>query len=306
MNRLLKNLYLKNKDPLAKQVYKERVVNMDWKSWDEIHTEPDQKKRLASAKKAECTPVSLDKEQNTGVFSGSHGVYETSLLSCTCVDFSRRKKPCKHMYRLAIELGVCTDKEDVKSDAFSRKMPTAQLRQLTIDIVGCIENCSASEQIELKNILLECLYRKKDSLFFEDSSNIEQLLQSGILEGTPCYAHFIPKLTKKDMLAAIESQGDELPADCKLKTDITEWMISNADKYGPLFFEHCMEVKPSRDLLRVGLSVYKYLHRKFDEDAYREYFFDPDRGGDGWVEKDFPEDFETGLLHMFGTNPLNK
>lgn len=279
---------------------------MDWTYWDEIHAEPDQKKRLTSAKKAECTPVSVDKKHSTGVFSGTHGVYHTSLDNCTCVDFSRRTKPCKHMYRLAIELGVCADQEGVKNDPFSRKMPMAELKQLTIDLVGRIENCSENEQLELKNILLECLYQKKDSLFFEDSSNIEHLLCSGVLDGTPCYAHFMLRLTKKDMLTVIESQGDELPADCKLKADIAEWMISHANKYGPLLFKHCMEVKPSQDLLRVGLSVYKYLHRKFDEDAHKEYFFDPDIGEMNWIEKGFPDDFETGLLNMFGTNPLGE
>lgn len=67
MNRLLKNLYLKNKDPLAKQVYKERVVNMDWKSWDEIHTEPDQKKSLPQQKKQNVPQSHLIKSK-TQVF----------------------------------------------------------------------------------------------------------------------------------------------------------------------------------------------------------------------------------------------
>ena len=32
--------------------------------------------------------------------------YEVYLENCTCMDFMRRKLPCKHMYRLAHELGV--------------------------------------------------------------------------------------------------------------------------------------------------------------------------------------------------------
>ena len=37
-------------------------------------------------------------------FKGSKGVYQTSLNSCGCEDFRRRNIPCKHMYRLALEL----------------------------------------------------------------------------------------------------------------------------------------------------------------------------------------------------------
>ena len=33
---------------------------------------------------------------------GSEGnVYKTSFISCTCMDFQKRKLPCKHMYKLA-------------------------------------------------------------------------------------------------------------------------------------------------------------------------------------------------------------
>lgn len=75
--------------------------------WDDvIHTMPDQMKRIASAKKAATSPNSIDKENKTGVFEGSgKEPYHVTLESCTCGDFKRRKLPCKHMYRLAMELG---------------------------------------------------------------------------------------------------------------------------------------------------------------------------------------------------------
>jgi len=36
----------------------------------------------------------------------SNNIYTTSLLNCDCEDFKRRNIPCKHMYKLAYELGV--------------------------------------------------------------------------------------------------------------------------------------------------------------------------------------------------------
>ncbi len=38
--------------------------------------------------------------------SSSGKIYQTSLYKCTCPDFSTRKIPCKHMIRLAMEVGL--------------------------------------------------------------------------------------------------------------------------------------------------------------------------------------------------------
>lgn len=281
-------------------------MNELWKKWDNVHDEPDQKKRFSSSKKGECTPVSVNPDERSGVFSGSHGVYQTSLNECTCIDFSRRKKPCKHMYRLAMELGVWGDKKEAESDAFLRKVPRSELRQLTIDLVSRIENCSEDTQSELQIILIEFLYRKhNDPFYYKDGTIIKPLVDAGLLDGSPCYIYFLENMKKKDMLIAIQSQGDELPPDCKLKHDVAAWMISKSDKYGPLLFEHCMKVTPSEELLRVAPSIYKYLHRKFDESARSELYYDPDVGETLRIKKDLPDDFETGLLHMFGTYPTD-
>lgn len=287
------------------------MKDVTWADWDSIHNLPDQQKRLSSACKAPCTPISLNPEQQTGVFSGSSGVYQTSLTQCTCIDFSRRHKPCKHMYRLAIELGVYGDKKDLESDAFSRKIPRAELREITIDFVSRIENCPEAAQKELQFILLEFLYRKhNDPFYYKDGAIVKPLIEIGLLDcssldRSECYAYFIKKMKKKEMLSAIQSQGDALPADCKLKRDIALWMIAKADKYGPLLFTHCLEVKPSRALLRVAPSIYKYLHRKFDKNARMELYYDPNTDEMIQVKKELPDDFETGLLHMFGTYPVN-
>lgn len=37
---------------------------------------------------------------------GKSGIYTVTLDSCTCEDFRRRQRPCKHMLRLALEMGV--------------------------------------------------------------------------------------------------------------------------------------------------------------------------------------------------------
>ena len=65
-----------------------------------LHATEDQLKRQQSAKSLQLD--SIDRDARTGKIK----TYDVSLDGCTCVDFSRRHKPCKHMYRLATELGV--------------------------------------------------------------------------------------------------------------------------------------------------------------------------------------------------------
>ena len=75
--------------------------------WTEHPADTDEEKRLASAQQSKTSPLSVDKEHETGVFYGSgKEPYQASLASCTCNDFVKRKKPCKHIFRLAMELGI--------------------------------------------------------------------------------------------------------------------------------------------------------------------------------------------------------
>lgn len=74
-----------------------------------IRESEEQEWRYNRAKQAGCTPEEVDFELESAVFPGSDGVdYNTSLSFYTCQDFEKRgyDLPCKHMYRLAMELGV--------------------------------------------------------------------------------------------------------------------------------------------------------------------------------------------------------
>ena len=71
----------------------------------DIDAHPEQVKRQKSGMSNKCTPVEINYEEKTGVFSGSgKKPYATALDSCTCRDFYVRRLPCKHIYRLRHEL----------------------------------------------------------------------------------------------------------------------------------------------------------------------------------------------------------
>lgn len=61
--------------------------------------------RLERAKSSELTPLGLRNDIGYAVFSGRHGIYNTTLESCNCFDFSG-DFPCKHILRLAMEMGL--------------------------------------------------------------------------------------------------------------------------------------------------------------------------------------------------------
>lgn len=65
-----------------------------------LHVTEDQIKRQQNARSLQFH--SIDRDARTGKIK----TYKVSLDGCTCMDFLRRHKPCKHMYRLAAELGV--------------------------------------------------------------------------------------------------------------------------------------------------------------------------------------------------------
>ena len=88
---------------------KGRVKFLDkWTDWDEsLHEDEKQIERQGWAMNYPFT-FEIDKENKCGKFSSTTLAlyYEAHLNSCTCNDFLERQKPCKHIYRLAVELGL--------------------------------------------------------------------------------------------------------------------------------------------------------------------------------------------------------
>ena len=116
-----------------------------WKStWDSsIHESDFAAKRIKSAKSAKLTPVKIDPTDCYGYFQGTHGRYETFLDYCPCGDFHRSKLPCKHIYRLAIELGLMN--EEVKND--KNAIATPKNERICLDhVIDIVENLSADAQ----------------------------------------------------------------------------------------------------------------------------------------------------------------
>lgn len=70
-----------------------------------IHAEEEQQSRMVSADGKYLYVKDISKDQKSGTVVGEHGIYQTSMRECSCPDFQERRKPCKHMYKLAFVTG---------------------------------------------------------------------------------------------------------------------------------------------------------------------------------------------------------
>ena len=68
-------------------------------------TKDGQRDRRDRGLSKSCKLLEVNALDQSAEFFGSKGdVYQTTLTSCTCIDFSFRVTPCKHIFRLAAEL----------------------------------------------------------------------------------------------------------------------------------------------------------------------------------------------------------
>lgn len=125
----------------------------DWNDWDDsIHKDEAQIARQGRAMNYPFT-FKVNKKQKNARFSSTTDLpyYDTTLSSCTCYDFQERHLPCKHIYRLAVELGIIEiirrpsfdkeklqeikNSEDIDStpDQVKRQKSAAKCKILSID-----------------------------------------------------------------------------------------------------------------------------------------------------------------------------
>ena len=115
------------------------------------HTDPEQVKRISSGLKiSKDNIMHFDPMNQTMKIAGSTGeCYEVTLDSCTCPDFKRRRKPCKHIYRLAYECGYLDTLPKFKKEnsSFNYEAEIKKYRQMyesgNIDMDTYVKLCNA-------------------------------------------------------------------------------------------------------------------------------------------------------------------
>lgn len=105
------------------------AILMVWSEiWDSsIHSLPEQVKRRLNGEKIKADAITVNVEDQTAVVIGSDPEpYRVSLSECSCFDFASREWPCKHIYRLASELGMLEDWPKVSRSGSKAALEAAQ------------------------------------------------------------------------------------------------------------------------------------------------------------------------------------
>lgn len=257
-------------------------------AWTPDMTEDDYaKKRIKSAQSKKLTPILIDRNDLFGYFQGSHGKYETFLDTCSCGDFIRSKRPCKHIFRLAMELGVMGD--GFETDKAS--IPAVLSEQTPLEeMVNIVEKLPESVQRTLLYAIRNMTSKEpcKDIIISDD---LNVLFAAGILEkaGEPV----IVWKNKSDLVKTMEDAGLEVP---KMKfEDLKDYCLKNCfsilEKYDKRILVKCSDSFNRSKL-------HKYLHRKYDT-------FDYINDNGTWehvplLETVLPDDDVTTQLIKFG------
>lgn len=243
---------------------KEKPIEIWENAWEpEVHTTDYAKKRIQSAQSAKLTPIKINAEDCYGYFQGGHGRYETFLDFCPCGDFRRSKKPCKHIYRLAIELGLMNI--EVKQNVHAICTPKNERTSLdeTIDI---IENLSEHAQQELLSIAAN-IRSTSPTYSIKPNSHIIELLQSGILIDTNPgnYTIDFSKRRKDEIIELLDSENIEYDKKAK-KSELQKICIEQiAEKASETFGKIICVSIPTKFSSQ---KIHYYLHRKYEVTFY--------------------------------------
>lgn len=240
-------------------------------AWDEsIHMPEDQQKRIKSAEKADTTPLSVDKEAQTGIFPGSgKKPYEVTLDSCTCGDFIRRKLPCKHMYRLAMECGVFDGKTKIGVNKNTLKSMQLSLE----DVVSALESLPEQSQRKLQEMLGDHIFHKRN-LFFIPDKYAEDLVGSSLFEPAQgSDEELLQTMAKNELLSILKKSGLEGYRENMRVATLRKWCQDNISDLWSVLPKDRM-VSFSQKIQGSRRKLYTYLLRKYEwEEVFGETGF---------------------------------
>lgn len=230
-----------------------------WSQWGiAIHEDPEQVKRQHNAASKDTTPISVS--ERSGIFRGSKKDYYTDLLACSCRDFALRKKPCKHMYRLAYELsvymidGVLTDNSICNKKRIENVMPV-------------VFSLPEELQILYREICFSCGNDNKTSKGYMldiDTANI--FIDKGLLCPVTDKSKLFPHCHAKDIRNALNGLTDEpLPKKAK---ELRKFASDNFPDFDfPLpSGQLCLELPA--DIAHLAMSIRKRLYDKYPVEHY--------------------------------------
>lgn len=227
----------------------------------DVHNKPDQQKRMMSATKSETTPAYINPENQTAEFPGKKYIYHTTLNSCDCFDFGSRQLPCKHIYRLAMELGLI--ESDFSSGVNKNEQFTWQ------EAVKILETLPFEVQEKVRFLLHDTIYRNKVEHKINNSSIAEALRTCSLFDSRQAtLTETLESLKKVDLQSIIKASGQNTPTGkTATKAILINWILDNIhdiqERVSPIIY-----VSFSPKFQKAQRKTYSYLLQKFDNDIF--------------------------------------
>lgn len=194
--------------------------------------------RHKSALSGDLTPLSVDIENKCGKFVGSEGyIYDTSLEHCTCADFAIHDgtMACKHMIRLAMELG------ELPNDGMITDHEKARIKYYTGILKVFVKTAPIMDTVHLFLILNNLLKSTGMTCAGNELAfaGIPDLLKSGLFELTKNGKKIkVTKTSKKDIKSlqkSVESRVGAFVLEHIDNESLSVSLQSLSDKYDAEF-----------------------------------------------------------------------
>lgn len=198
-----------------------------WNSfWGKIRNTEEQEKRKQRACQPEYTPLHMSKDYcNIGILN----TYVTSLSSCSCKDFQRRQKPCKHMYRYAHECGAYRLEYPVVRDAYIHM----KVRQ--DDALRMLDNLTIYDLQVLISVYEKCgdYHRNAPNMKIKKgNSSIKKLIDKGLVEMAAPF-ECVADISMDDLRSFVRSHKDFEKQVFHNKSEAVDFVIKNKNNLNP-------------------------------------------------------------------------
>lgn len=228
----------------------------------------DQQQRFERGLYSKQTPLQLDTQRKTGTFAGSMGPYRTTLENCTCPDYLQRKYPCKHMYRLAVEMGLFDDMID--RDKLNRTSLKLEDRIPFDKAIREIENLASREQIEFRLIIYMYLYRDKKEGVARPRSNeaTSELINRKFIYTVENDVEILNYLRRDQLVSYLRLSGVTGFKANSSKDNLIVWCADNIKNLHEILDRYELCVLPSPRYMQHIFRIYKFLTKKFSNELF--------------------------------------
>jgi hypothetical protein len=240
--------------------------------WSERdHTGTVQLNSLHAATTGALTPMpgTLDREAQCCSFWGSKQ-YETTLATCTCPVYTRKHIPCKHIYRLAMELGYIDAEVKTAKPAGQRRVEQLFGKDEAIAALEAMTEAAQREAMKHLRSTQSSQTSRYDPFIVEDAAIAQELRECPLFEELPLdpKADFLVYRGRAELVELVKQAQSATPytGPVNRKAPMVDWLVENATNLPDLMpTRYKFACIHGFDIAQV--AVCKYLVEKYDPDS---------------------------------------